>query len=152
TVTVPTLVSIAVTPVNPGIIFGATQQFTATGTYSDNSTQNLTNSVAWSSSNTNIATINSAGLASGGQTLGSTTIGAKLNSVTGSTTLTVGPGPTFSLTGSMANARRTHTATLLNNGMVLVAGGQNAGGVLSSAELYNPATGTFAAAAAMTGS
>lgn len=40
-----TLVSIAVTPTSPSIAKGLTQQFTATGTYSDNSTQNLTNSV-----------------------------------------------------------------------------------------------------------
>ena len=37
------LVSIAVTPANPSIAKGTTQQFTATGTYSDSSTQNLTN-------------------------------------------------------------------------------------------------------------
>ena len=46
------LVSIAVTPANPSIGKGATQQFTATGTYSDSSTQNLTSSVTWSSTNT----------------------------------------------------------------------------------------------------
>jgi N-acetylneuraminic acid mutarotase len=36
-----------------------------------------------------------------------------------------------------------HTATLLANGQVLVAGGSGAGGVLSSAELYTPATGVW---------
>ncbi len=48
----PTLSSIAVTPGNPTISTGATQQFTAMGTYSDGSTQNITSQVAWSSSNT----------------------------------------------------------------------------------------------------
>ncbi|MGH8572964.1 MAG: DUF4082 domain-containing protein, partial [Gammaproteobacteria bacterium] len=38
--TAPTLASIAVTPANPTIQTSATQQFTATGTYSDSSTQN----------------------------------------------------------------------------------------------------------------
>ena len=40
--TAPTLVSLAVTPVNPSVALGLTQQFTATGTYSNGSAQNLT--------------------------------------------------------------------------------------------------------------
>jgi N-acetylneuraminic acid mutarotase len=53
----------------------------------------------------------------------------------------------WSSTGSLGTgARYEHTATLLPNGKVLVAGGYNdgAGGSLSSAELYDPATGTWA--------
>ena len=50
---------------------------------------------------------------------------------------------TFSTTGSLNTPRYYYTATLLNNGMVLVVGGQNSSDVLASAELYNPATGTF---------
>jgi hypothetical protein len=46
----------------------------------------------------------------------------------------------FSATGSMAAARTFHTATLLPNGTVLVAGG---GAENSTAEIYNPATGSF---------
>src|SRR6266478_1297801 len=84
----PTLSSIAVTPANPSIAKGTTQQFTATGTFSDGSTQNLTSTATWSSSNTSVATINSAGLASGVAT-GSTTMQAISGSVSGSTTLTV---------------------------------------------------------------
>src|SRR5437773_1498335 len=57
-----TLVSIGVTPANPNLPQGLTRQFTATGTYSDSSTQDLTAQVAWSSSNTGVATIDSAGL------------------------------------------------------------------------------------------
>src|SRR5271166_3384218 len=88
TVTAATLVSIAVTPVNPSVAAGGTQQFTATGTYSDSSTQNLTASVTWASSSTATATINSAGLASALK-VGSTTISATSGSIVGSTTLTV---------------------------------------------------------------
>src|SRR5215472_5446456 len=45
---------------------------------------------------------------------------------------------TFHATGSMNVAPESHTATLLSNGQVLVAGGTDA-----SAEVYNPATGTW---------
>jgi hypothetical protein len=49
---------------------------------------------------------------------------------------------TFSATGGLAVPRDSHTATLLEDGRVLVAGGWG-GGYLSSAELYDPSTGTF---------
>jgi N-acetylneuraminic acid mutarotase len=51
---------------------------------------------------------------------------------------------TWANTGSLNTARTSHTATLLPNGQVLVAGGLNASlNPLASAELYNPATGTW---------
>lgn len=63
---------------------------------------------------------------------------------------------TFSTTGFMAVARRNHTATLLKNGRVLVAGGYNGvngdstgSGNVNAPELYDPATGTFDATDAM---
>src|SRR5438094_247090 len=52
---------------------------------------------------------------------------------------------TFNYTGSLSTARSGYTATLLQNGKVLVAGGQDSSGVLSSAELYDPATGKWTA-------
>src|SRR5581483_2375546 len=63
TVTAPVLQSIAVTPPNPTILSGQTKQFTATGTYSDTSTQDLTTQVTWASATTSVATINATGLA-----------------------------------------------------------------------------------------
>jgi Galactose oxidase, central domain/Abnormal spindle-like microcephaly-assoc'd, ASPM-SPD-2-Hydin len=50
---------------------------------------------------------------------------------------------TFIPTGSMNTARDIQTATLLNNGMVLIAGGEGSSGSVASAELYDPVTGTF---------
>ena len=98
TVTAPTLVSITVTPANPSIIAGGTEQFTATGTYTDNSTQNLTASVTWASSNTGVATIVASGANAGkatGAAGGSSTISATSTTpaVAGSTTLAVPLGP-----------------------------------------------------------
>ena len=83
-----TLQSIAVTPANPSIAKGLTQQFTATGTFSDNSTADLTNQVTWASGMSSVATINSTGLATG-VAPGMSAISAMLGGVTGSTTLTV---------------------------------------------------------------
>src|SRR5262249_42574182 len=50
----------------------------------------------------------------------------------------------FEPTGSLATARNNHTATLLPSGKVLVAGGFE-NGSLASAEVYDPATGVWAA-------
>jgi sugar lactone lactonase YvrE len=76
-----TLKSIMVTPASSAISTGNTQQFTATGTYSDASTQNLTGTVGWISGNTGVATIGSSGLTSA-VGAGSANVTAILNSVT----------------------------------------------------------------------
>src|SRR5450755_5001651 len=55
---------------------------------------------------------------------------------------------TFVNTGSLATAHDSHTATLLPNGKVLVAGGVNGPGdqtATAIAELYDPASGTWTA-------
>jgi hypothetical protein len=57
---------------------------------------------------------------------------------------------TFTPTGTLATARYRHTATLLPNGQVLIAGGSSStANTLSSVELYTPSTGQFTAAPAM---
>src|SRR5213080_655582 len=83
TVSTATLVSLAVTPANSTMAIGTSKQFTATGTFSDTSTQDVTASVLWSSSNASVATINNQGVASS-VFIGSATIGASLGAVTGS--------------------------------------------------------------------
>jgi uncharacterized delta-60 repeat protein len=52
--------------------------------------------------------------------------------------------PSFTATGSMGSARLWHTATLLPNGKVLIAGGATNGGP-TPPRLYDPASGTFSA-------
>ena len=59
-----------------------------------------------------------------------------------------GSSNTWTPTGSMTTARTGHTATLLANGEVLVAGGGNTT-ILPSAELYNQAAGKWAATGSM---
>src|SRR5262245_25852860 len=53
--------------------------------------------------------------------------------------------PSWTATGSMGTAREFHTATLLPNGRVLVVAGFDGTSILSSAELYDPASGTWTA-------
>jgi hypothetical protein len=61
------------------------------------------------------------------------------------------PAGTFTATGSMATPRTFHTATLLTNGMVLIAGGStDFTAPVVTAELYDPDKGTFTAAGNMT--
>ncbi len=51
---------------------------------------------------------------------------------------------TWSITGNLNTPRVSHSATLLQNGKVLVAGGVDGAGITTdSAELYDPATGTW---------
>jgi uncharacterized protein YjdB len=104
TVTQAVLVSITVNPANSSLLVGGTQPFTATGTFSDNSQQDLTSMVTWASSNTAIATIDQTGLATA-LSVGSTSVSATLNSIIGSTTLNVIlPPPTLvSISVSPAN-------------------------------------------------
>jgi uncharacterized protein YjdB len=88
TVTNATLDSITVAPDTTTISLGGTQQFTATGNFSDGSSENLTAQVTWSSSEVSVATISPGGLASTAGK-GSTTITAKMNGVSGTAALTV---------------------------------------------------------------
>lgn len=95
TVTTAALTSISITPDNPSITIGTSQQFAATGIFSatgvllaDTTTQDITTRVTWNSSNTGMATIDSAGLVTA-TAVGSTTITAVLGNISGTGTLTV---------------------------------------------------------------
>jgi hypothetical protein len=56
---------------------------------------------------------------------------------------------TWSATGRLAEGRTRPSATLLLNGLVLVAGGQGDQGTLASSELYDPASGTWSPTGAL---
>jgi trimeric autotransporter adhesin len=93
TVTNASLVSIDVTPANPSINVGTQQQFTATGTFSDGTNQDISNVVKWTSSPSTVASITSASGLATGRNSGSSTITATFTatsgSVSGSTQLSV---------------------------------------------------------------
>lgn len=105
TVAPPALSSIAVTPANPAISIGMTQQLTATGTYTNGSTQDLTGSATWTSNASEIATVNSGGVADAIAS-GTATIAAVFDTISGSTPVTVVPNSVayyVSPTGSDSN-------------------------------------------------
>jgi hypothetical protein len=102
------LVAIEVEPINPFLADGFTLQFRATGLFSNDTTQDLTHQVTWSSSDPHIATISnhkgSHGLAAG-VSPGTVLIEATLDGVTGSTTLTVTAAHLVSIEIDPANAQ-----------------------------------------------
>jgi hypothetical protein len=149
----PPLSSIVVTPANSSIGTGATQQLTATAIYSDGTSRHVTSSVTWASSAPAVATIGSAGLATG-IAAGSTTVSATLGSVSGSTSLTVVFMPLTIATGSLPTGTQNvaYAATLAAVGgsppysWSLSAGALPTGLGLSSTGVISgmpTATGTF---------
>jgi uncharacterized protein YjdB len=84
----PTLVSIAVTPASSTLHVGATQQMTATGTLSDTTTQDLTATAAWTSSDNAIATVDATGLVTA-KAAGTATITATSGAISGAASVSV---------------------------------------------------------------
>ena len=138
------LVSIAVTPNAGALTLGGTQQLTATAQYSDGTTQNVTSSSSWASSNSGILNVSEVGLATAAAA-GEATITATFGSFTGTSVLIVNSATTQA---SLNTSRYLHSATILETGQILIAGGINcpsAGSCtyLNSAEIYDPSSSTF---------
>lgn len=94
TISSVTLSAITVTPTNANLHVGVNKQYIAIGTYSDGSTENLTKSVVWSSSNNSVLKIISAKTRNGLATpllTGNVQITATLKGVSGSTNALVLP-------------------------------------------------------------
>ena len=148
----PTLVSISISPVNPSITEGSTQQFTATGTYSDDTNQVLTD-VTWSSSLTTIATIDGSGLATG-ISAGSTTITAISSGQEDTTILQVVVAPeepttasvssiTYSTHGGKDNSKHLDiTITIINDFANPVSGASVSIDLLRDGSFVGQGTGT----------
>ena len=93
----PPLVAIVIAPSPAAVAPGATLQLTATGTYGDATTRDLTAQATWSSSAPGVATVSAAGLATG-VTAGQTAVTASLGGlVSPAVTLTVPGGPVVPL-------------------------------------------------------
>lgn len=121
TVTEATLVSISLLPANATIPVGMKQNYFATGTFSDGSTEDLTETVAWSSGDPTHATISDAADSTKGEATaiaqGSAVITATYGAIMGSTTLTVSPAEVMLIrvtpiaSSAVVGATRQYTAT-----------------------------------------
>jgi hypothetical protein len=94
--------SVAVTPTSASVPVGGTQQFTATATYSDGTTGNVSSAAAWVSSNTSVATINASGLATAVAN-GQASLTATYKGKSGSATLTTIAVTSLAVTPSSVN-------------------------------------------------
>jgi trimeric autotransporter adhesin len=103
TVISPVLLTVTVSPAVANVPKGETEQLSATGNYSDGSTQNVTDSATWSTSDASDATVSSTGLVAGVAT-GLATITASYSSVDGTSAITVVPPVLLAVTVSPATA------------------------------------------------
>ncbi len=89
-VTAPVVTALNIVPSTVSMLIGSNRQLQAMATLSDGSTQDMSATVAWSSTQPNVAMMSSAGVANAMQ-IGSTTVLAQTNNVNGSADLSVVP-------------------------------------------------------------
>ena len=130
------LSSIQITPPQPVLQQKMTQVFTATGTYADGTTADVTQQATWSTGDTSVLTVVATGASAGlatAQAPGTTRITARVGTITGTTSVTVIAVPLTSITVTPA------TATIAVNGTkTLTATGNYANG--TTADLTNSVT------------
>jgi hypothetical protein len=106
-VTPAVLTGIVVTPANRNLPAGFTAAYTATGNYSDGSSQNITAQVSWTSLNTSLAIVGDAPATKGivtGLAAGTSTIIAKSGAISGQTPVKVTAETLTSITVTPATA------------------------------------------------
>lgn len=99
---VPTLVTLTIAPSSPTLAFGATQQMTASGQYSDGGTQYLTGVATWQSSAPGVATVDNAGVVTA-VAVGEATITATSAGVSGALPISVDSIVHLAQTGQVAS-------------------------------------------------
>lgn len=110
--------------------------------------------VSWGTDSPGVATVTQTGTVTA-VSEGRALLRARYRELEANAVIMVTAPITFSVTGSMATTRIGHTATLLPDGKVLITGGRvvrsdGLGPEGVSAELYDPASGTFARTGDMT--
>jgi hypothetical protein len=150
----PILSSITVDPPTPSISQGLTQQMTATATFQDGSTSSLTggtscsgSTVCWSSSDTTVATITTAGLLTG-VAQGTATITAASGAITGTTTATIVLGD---VTGLKLD-ETTYTISAVNGTITAIANAQTPNGPVDVSATANWTTADSTIATVVGGS
>jgi hypothetical protein len=104
-----TLQSIAITPATTSVQVGTTQQFKATGTFSDSSTKDMTPTAVWTSSNTTAAQVTSGGMVSA-QNPGSAIIVVSSGNIQGVSTVTATSSTQPAATPAFSPAGGTYTS------------------------------------------
>jgi thermitase len=109
------LSAIAIGANSATLAYGASEQFTAAGTYSDTSTANLTSQVTWASSAPAVASMSAGGMATALLT-GQTNITASLSGVTSNIfALTVTAGTPASISGTAGSGQSTTVGTVFTS-------------------------------------
>jgi N-acetylneuraminic acid mutarotase len=141
------ITAIAVTPKPLSTRVGVARQLSATATYTDGSRADVTASASWASALPSVAMV-TAGLVSG-QAAGRTTVTATAGGFSDSSPVEV-VLETWQACANSNFVHYNHTATLLSNGKLLVAGQTGETTVPQSPpEVYDPVTDRWSATASM---
>jgi hypothetical protein len=131
--------------ISPGAVVtgvGIAQKPRAIGSYTNGSNADVSSLVTWTSADPQVAAVDAQTGSIVGVALGSTTVEAAIDSVVHSFTVDV-VSTSLSPGSPTLEGRRSHSATLLANGQVLIVGGEFSE---STAELYDPETATWTSA------
>jgi len=143
-----TIQSMVIAPATLQTGVGITRHFTATGTFSDGSVADVTASATWATQTAGIASVSNG--AASGLALGSTGVTARIGTVSAGAAVDV-TTDTWTAAPQMPTERVAgHTATLLANGKLLVAGGvKSAGAGTAAVDLFDPVAALWTSVAPM---
>jgi hypothetical protein len=151
----PTLTSLVVAPTSASLVVSGTQQISATGTYDDGSTKNLTGSATWTTSDTTVATVSKGGLVTATSNIatppGTATITAASGTLTATSTITVNTGPLTTITISTTTPNPAAGQTVVFTAMGTYSGSSTQQDVTSLVSWTSNNTAVIATIASGTG-